>query len=82
MDLSYQDKGEYFRGLLILIGKDQIINSSEREKIIEIGQNFGFEKSFCNEAVNDYLENTFIRMEAPQFSDKQIAEKFLDDAIT
>ena len=81
MELSYQDRGEYFRGLLILIGKDNIINQNEREKIIEIGIRFGFEKSFCNEAVNDFLENQFISMEAPHFSDRNIAEKFLEDAI-
>ena len=68
MELSYQDKGEYFRGLLILIGKDQIIDGSEKEKIIEIVQQFGFNKSFCNEAVNSYLENEFISMEPPKFS--------------
>ena len=81
MDLSYQDKGEYFRGLLILIGKDEIINNSERDKLVEIGQKFGFDKSFLNDAVDDFLENQFINLEAPQFSKHWIAEKFLDDAI-
>ena len=53
MELSYQEKGEYFRGLLILIGKDNIIDGSEKEKAIEIGHRFGFSRSFCEEAVND-----------------------------
>ena len=81
MELSYQEKGEYFRGLLILIGKDNNIDGNEKDKAIEIGHKFGFSKSFCEEAVNDFLENQFINMEPPRFSSVHIAEKFLEDAV-
>lgn len=81
MEITYQERGEYLRGLLILIGKDNIIDVNESQKVIEIGQNIGFSKSFCEEAVTDFLENEFISTEPPLFSDKQVTEKFLEDAI-
>lgn len=81
MEITYQEKGEYLRGLLVLIGKDNIIDEKERQKIVEIGQKFGFSRSFCEEAVTDFLENEFISTEPPFFSDNNITERFLDDAI-
>lgn len=81
MELSYQEKGDYFRGLLILIGKDNMIEEREKRRILEIAQKFGFDRSFCEGAVSDFLENQFISLDPPKFSTSQIAEKFLDDAI-
>lgn len=81
MILEYQDKGNYLRGLLILIGKDNIINEIEKKKVLEIGEKLGFEKNFCIDSVNDFLENEYINMEVPVFSSKKIAIDFLNDAF-
>ncbi len=81
MEFSYQDKGNYFRGLLILIGKDNIIDENERIKVIELGRKLGFDPKFCSDAVNDLLENEFIDEKPPKFSSKDTAEKFFDDAF-
>jgi hypothetical protein len=81
MEFSYQDKGNYFRGLLILVGKDNIINENERIKVIELGKKLSFDPKFCLDSLNDFLENEFIDLSPPKFSSQKIAEKFLDDAF-
>jgi len=81
MEISYEEKGDYFRGLLILIGKDNNINQHERNSILEIGERLGFENKFCNEAVENFLENKYIDLGPPKFSSDTVARKFLDDAI-
>ena len=81
MVLEFQDKGKYFRGLLILIGKDGNIDTKERKLILKICENLGFESKFSDEAVNEFLENTFIDTTPPKFSSKEIAYSFLHDAI-
>lgn len=81
MEISYNDKGNYFRGLLILIGKDNIINQRERNSILEIGEKLGLENKFCNDAVENFLGNKYIDESPPLFSSFTTAQKFLDDAI-
>lgn len=81
MVLDFQDKGKYFRGLLILIGKDGNIDGKEREAILKISEKLGFESKFSDEAVDEFLENTFIDKTPPKFSSKEIAYYFLQDAI-
>jgi len=80
-EFEYLDKSNYFRALLILIGKDNIISENERKRILEIGKNLGFEKKFCEEAVNDFLYNHFVDLSAPKFSNQEIAKLFLKDAV-
>lgn len=81
MNFTFQDKGSYFRGLLILIGRDNIIHSSEKDRILKIGENLGFEPKFCSEAVESLLSNNYIDQNPPIFSSTFIAETFLKDAI-
>jgi len=81
MEFNYQDRGNYFRGLLILIGKDNIINQSEKNKIIEIGNKLGFESNFCEEAVSDFLSNKYVSTLPPKFSNESISKSFLNEAI-
>ena len=81
MEFSFQDKGNYFRGLLILIGKDNIIDENERIRLMELGKKLGFERKFCSDAINDFLENKFIDLNPPKFSSIETAEKFFEDAF-
>jgi hypothetical protein len=81
VEFEYIDKSNYFRALLILIGKDNIISENERKNILEIGKNLGFEKKFCEEAVNDFLYNRFVDLSPPKFSKNEIAQLFIKDAI-
>lgn len=81
MEFPLQDKGKYFRGLLILIGRDNVIHSKEKKRILRIGEKLGFEQKFCLDAVDSFLSNTYIDQTPPLFSSKFIAESFLNDAI-
>ncbi|MCW8849965.1 MAG: hypothetical protein OQJ81_08310 [Melioribacteraceae bacterium] len=81
MILDFQDKGKYFRGLLILIGKDDNIQKDERKSILRICDKLGFESKFCDDAINEFFENTFIDKSPPEFSSQETAYNFLKDAI-
>ena len=80
--MSVQDASNYFKGLLILIGKDRKVLEPECVLIKRIGKALGFEKEFCNSAVQDLLENTYIIDTLPEFSSQEIAKKFILDGLT
>ena len=82
MSLTAFEKSKYFRGLLILIRKDHKISPEEKELMMNVGTRLGFEKRFCETAINEILENEFIIDDAPEFSDLPVAESFILDGIT
>ena len=81
VEYNYQDKGNYFRGLLILIGKDNNIDTSERKTLLKIGEDLGFDPKFCNDAVSEFLSNEFINLQPPKFSIQTIAMNFIKDGL-
>lgn len=82
MKISVLDGSNYFRGLLLLIRKDRKIDEFEAVMMERIGMKLGFEKEFCTRAIHDVLENVHIVDEAPLFSSKEIAKKFIQDGLT
>jgi hypothetical protein len=76
------DGSNYFRGLLLLIRKDRNASHPEIELMKRIGKALGFETEFCNNAIDEILENKFIVDEPPQFSTKELARKFITDGLT
>jgi len=81
LNLTYQDKGDYFRGLLILIGKDNLIHQNEKKELLDIGNNLGYDKSYCENAIHEFLENPHVPQSPPKFSDLETANKFIQDAV-
>jgi len=81
MKISVIDASNYFKGLLILIGKDRKIADPEIALMQRIGKSFGFEKVFCDNAIRDILENKFILDVPPEFSEKELAKKFIRDGL-
>ncbi len=81
MDLSWKDKSLYFKGLLLLIGKDFIISEEERKLLQDIGKALGFEQKFIDTSIDNLLENKYITNEPPVFSNKEIAKVFIKDGI-
>jgi hypothetical protein len=79
--MNPQDRGNYLKALLILVGKDKKIVRQERENLIKLANILGFGKEFCDEAMNEYFENEYLVQDPPKFSDKKIAEAFLLDGI-
>jgi predicted transcriptional regulator len=66
---------------LVLVGQDRIIHKEEKIKILNLGKLLGFEENFVKESVNNLLENNFINFEPPKFSSKEIAKRFIKDAV-
>jgi hypothetical protein len=81
MRISLVDKSNYYKGLLILTGRDRIIDKRERELMLQIGAKLDFEKRFCEAAITDLLDNKYITDEPIIFEEREIAECFLRDAI-
>jgi hypothetical protein len=81
MVLSLVERSNYYRGLLVLSGKDRIIDPRERELMLKIGKILDFERRFCEAAIDDLLVNTHIMKEPVLFSNPSIAECFFHDAV-
>lgn len=82
MPLTSIEKGKYFRGLLILVRKDNKISPEEKELMMNVGTRLGFEKRFCETAIQEILDNEYIADDAPEFSELPVAESFILDGIT
>ena len=81
MKISVPDSSNYFKGLLILIRKDNNITESEHVLMLRIGKALGFEETFIENAIQEILLNRFISETPPVFSSRQLAEKFLKDGL-
>jgi hypothetical protein len=82
MKISVKDGSEYFRGLLLLIRMDQRVTDSEASIMKRVGKALGFEREFCENAIEEILNNTFVADDPPRFSTRDLAIKFLSDALT
>jgi hypothetical protein len=81
MKVSDIDRSNYLKAILILIGKDRKIGGKEKELVIRLSGLLGFSKQFCEDAINELLENHYIIEDPPLFTDKRIAESFIIDGI-
>jgi hypothetical protein len=81
MKLSLLDRSNYYRGLLVLTRRDQVIDPRERELMLELGRILDFDRRFCEAAMDDLLRNPHIRNEPVTFSNQKTADCFLRDGI-
>ncbi|GBD89519.1 hypothetical protein BMS3Abin04_00225 [bacterium BMS3Abin04] len=81
MYFDWKDRSNYFKGLLLLIGKDFVISKEERSLLKNIGKTLGFENKFIEDSITNLLENQYIIDEPPEFSNKEIAKIFIKDGI-
>ncbi len=81
MIITLQDRSLYFKGLLLLIGKDRLVTEQEKQIMMRIGRALDFEREFCENAIDDILENRHITHEAPGFSSPDLAGKFVRDGL-
>ncbi len=81
MSVSQDDRSKYYRGLLVLVGRDRVIDPRERALMLQIGKILDFDSRFCDAAMNDLLRNVHITSEPVVFSQTVIAECFLQDAL-
>ena len=79
--MTYLDRSNYLRGLLLLARKDNKVNEEEVNMIMRIGTRLGFAYDFCKYALKGILDNEHIVDEPPKFSNKGIAQKFIREGI-
>jgi hypothetical protein len=82
MTISPIEAGEYFRGLLLLIGKDHTITEPEKLLMKRIGKSLGFEREFCDNAIHEILQNEYVSDTPPKFSNGELAMRFIKDGLT
>lgn len=81
MQIEFYEKSTYFKGLLLLIKKDKVIEEAERKLMQKVGKILGFEKEFIKNSIDNLLENQYITDDVPKFTSKIIAESFLLDGL-
>jgi hypothetical protein len=81
VSISFVDKSNYYRGLLVLARRDQTIEPRERELILQFGKILDFDWRFCEAAIDDVLKNRHVTEEPVTFADRETAERFLRDGI-
>jgi hypothetical protein len=81
MSIPLIERGNYYRGLLVLIRRDRVISVQEREMMIRLGGALDFDKRFCESAMDDLLKNSHIKDAPMKFSSRETAESFMHDAI-
>ncbi|MBN2242660.1 MAG: TerB family tellurite resistance protein [Acidobacteria bacterium] len=81
MKASFMDRGKYYRGLLVLIGRDRVVDPREHALVLQFGKILDFDERFCEAAIADLLDNEHINEEPILFDQSEIAECFLRDAF-
>jgi hypothetical protein len=81
MRIALVDRSNYYRGLLVLTGRDRIIDPRERELMLRIGKMLDFEKRLCEATIDDLLVNPHLMKEPVVFSSPLVAECFFRDAV-
>ena len=81
MEMNLADRSNYFKGLLLLTRKDNIITNEEKAMLLRMGELLQFNREFCETTIRDLLNNPHIDDNPPQFSNRDCAEMFLLDGI-
>ena len=81
MEISVIDASNYFKGLLLLIRKDHRVTDAEVALTARVGKRLGFEKEFCESAVQEILKNKYIEDTPPLFSSRELAMMFIKDGL-
>jgi hypothetical protein len=79
--LSLLDRSYYYKGLLVLVRRDRIIDAREKSLLLQLGGILGFDRRFCEATIDDLLSNTHITREPVIFSDELLRECFFRDAL-
>jgi hypothetical protein len=79
--LDQATKSRYFRGLLVLLRRDRIIDIREKDLVLQIGEILGFDQRFCEATIEESLSNINLTREPVFFPDQRIKECFLRDAL-
>ena len=81
MRLSQVAKSHYYKGLLVLLRRDRIVHTREKDLMLQLGEILGFDKRFCEATIDELLSNKNITRDPVLFSDEIIKECFFRDAV-
>lgn len=81
MQVPVQDRSNYLKGLFVTAKLDKQLNQTEKDILKKISDKLGFANDFYEETIRGLLANKYISEEPIKFSDKKIAESFINDAI-
>lgn len=75
------DKSNYLKGLLILARRDNKLVDAEKELIRNAAKRLGFSRDFYEDVLKSLLSNRYLKDDPVEFSNKQVAELFLNDGL-
>ena len=81
MEIPQRDRSNYLKGLLITARKDNQLAESEKKILKDISVKLGFASDFYEDTIKSLLSNKYITDEPIKFSNKKIAESFVDDGL-
>lgn len=81
MNLPLIVRSDYYKALLVLLKRDRVIHTRERELMIRIGEMLDFDRRFCEATINDLLSNVHITRTPVIFADENIKDCFFRDAL-
>lgn len=81
MQIPVQDRSNYLKGLFITAKLDKQLNQTEKDILKKISDKLGFANDFYEETIRGLLANKYLSEEPVKFSDKKIAESFINDSI-
>ncbi len=81
MKINPLDRSNFFKGLLILVGKEKNFTQNECTMLKDIAKSLGFNYEFADKAIKNFLGNKYIIEEPPVFSDCNFAEIFIRDGM-
>ena len=81
MALPLMIRSHYYRGLLVLLRRDRIIDAREKELMLKIGEILDFDRRFCAAAIDDLMSNAHITRDPFIFPDKSVRDCFFRDAL-
>ena len=81
MEMTLMDRSNYFKGLVLLVGKDDEITVKEKEYLSKAAKVLDFDPIFCEQTINNSLNNKYLVKEPVKFSNIDVAKAFIRDGI-
>jgi uncharacterized tellurite resistance protein B-like protein len=81
MNIPIIDRSNYLKGLFITAKLDKELTEKEKDILKKISDKLGFATDFFHETVRSLLINKYIIEEPIVFSNLEIAQSFIKDAV-
>lgn len=81
MTLNVSDKNNYLKGIISLIGTDDNCDEKNKKIVRLIAEKLGFNHYFVDDSINEIKKKKYIEGELLEFSNQEIAQSFIKDAI-